>query len=66
MKELLCITELNGMALPLSLNLKKRTYLVEVTMHEEAELNSLDAFVSLALTTFYLLSPDGMSINFGV
>jgi len=56
MAELPLITALDGLVLPASINAKKRKYMVEVTVSDEAQLNSLDAFVSLALPTFYLAS----------
>ena len=54
------------MVLPPSITLKKRKYVLEITVRDEAQLASLDVFVSLALKTFYLLSPDGTSINFDI
>ena len=45
------INELEGVVFPTAINMKKRAYLVEVTVMEEAQLASIDSFVSLALKT---------------
>ena len=66
MSDLPAITSLEDICLPQRIGKKHRTYSVMVAVPEEAMLNSLDAFINLAVTKFLLMDPTGVNIMFDV